>query len=39
VGVTTGTTSRAELIEGGADHVVTELSALVDLVDLSHLSP
>ena len=38
VGVTTGTTSRAELIEGGADHVVTELSALVDLVDLSHLS-
>lgn len=39
VGVTTGTTSRAELIEGGADHVVTELSALVDLVELSNLSP
>ncbi len=33
VGVTTGTTSRAELIEGGADHVVTRLSALVDLVE------
>lgn len=39
VGVTTGTTSRAELIEGGADHVVMELSALVDLVELSNLSP
>ena len=39
VGVTTGTTSRAELIEGGADHVVTELSALVDLVELSSHSP
>jgi HAD superfamily hydrolase (TIGR01509 family) len=39
VGVTTGTTSRAELIEGGADHVVTELSALVDLVETSTPSP
>jgi pyrophosphatase PpaX len=39
VGVTTGTTGRAELIEGGADYVVTELSALVDLVELSTLSP
>ena len=39
VGVTTGTTSRAELIEGGADHVVTELSTLVDLVELSNLFP
>ncbi len=38
VGVTTGTTGRDELIEGGADHVVAGLSALVDLVDLSHLS-
>ena len=39
VGVTTGTTSRAELIEGGADHVVTQLSALVDLVELSGPAP
>ncbi|MEE8350023.1 MAG: HAD family hydrolase [Acidobacteriota bacterium] len=39
VGVTTGTTSRPALIEAGADHVVTELSALVDLVELSNLSP
>ncbi|MDA2934125.1 HAD family hydrolase [Acidobacteria bacterium AH-259-D05] len=32
VGVTTGAHSRAELINAGADHVLTELLALVDLI-------
>lgn len=39
VGVTTSTTSRAQLIDGGADHVITGLSALVDLIKLSDYLP